>query len=131
VRWQRGRQVAPCGHSSTVGQRFVRLVLRDDQQDRRRSLAGRRCGWQRRTPMPASARSVMPRLNAAGRTVCRPVLAGNRSLQRAGLGHAAHSHLTGGQPRPPSERCPWSGASPGRPKLGGCDATGAGSQLEV
>jgi hypothetical protein len=35
VRWQCGRQVAPCGHSSTVGQRFVRLVLRDEQQERR------------------------------------------------------------------------------------------------
>jgi hypothetical protein len=29
VRRQRGRQVAPCGHASTVGQRFLRLVLRD------------------------------------------------------------------------------------------------------
>jgi hypothetical protein len=28
---QRGRQVAPCGHMSTVGQRSLRLVLRDDQ----------------------------------------------------------------------------------------------------
>jgi hypothetical protein len=26
VRRQRGRQVAPCGHTSTVGQRFLRLV---------------------------------------------------------------------------------------------------------
>jgi len=26
VRWQRGRQMAPCGHPSTVGQRFLRLV---------------------------------------------------------------------------------------------------------
>jgi hypothetical protein len=32
VRRQRGRQVAPCGHASTVGQRFLRLVLRDDQE---------------------------------------------------------------------------------------------------
>jgi hypothetical protein len=31
VRRQSGRQVAPCGHASTVGQRFLRLVLRDDQ----------------------------------------------------------------------------------------------------
>ena len=42
---QRGRQAAPCGHASTVGQRFVRLVLRDDQEERRRTsssaLAGR------------------------------------------------------------------------------------------
>ena len=29
VRWQRGRQVGPSGHASTVGQRFVRLVLDD------------------------------------------------------------------------------------------------------
>jgi hypothetical protein len=32
VRRQRGRQVAPCGHTSTVGQRFLRLVPRDDQE---------------------------------------------------------------------------------------------------
>jgi hypothetical protein len=32
VRRQRGRQVAPSGHASTVGQRFLRLVLRDDQR---------------------------------------------------------------------------------------------------
>ncbi len=32
VRWQRGRQVAPSGHASTVGQRFVRLaIIRDNQ----------------------------------------------------------------------------------------------------
>ena len=31
VRRQRGRQLAPCGHASTVGQRFLRLVPRDDQ----------------------------------------------------------------------------------------------------
>jgi hypothetical protein len=29
VRRQRGRQVAPCCHTSTVGQRFPRLVLRE------------------------------------------------------------------------------------------------------
>ena len=29
VRRQRGRHVAPCGHASTVGQRFLWLVLRD------------------------------------------------------------------------------------------------------
>jgi hypothetical protein len=29
VRRRRGRQVAPCGHASTVGQRFPWLVLRD------------------------------------------------------------------------------------------------------
>jgi hypothetical protein len=34
---QRGRQVAPCGHASTVGQLFLRLVLRDDQEERRRT----------------------------------------------------------------------------------------------
>src|SRR6266568_4674186 len=42
---QRGRQAAPCGHASTVGQRFLRLVLRDDPEERRRTsssaLAGR------------------------------------------------------------------------------------------
>jgi hypothetical protein len=43
-----------------------------------------------------------------------PVLAGHRSLQRAGLGHAAHSHLTGGQPRPPPG-CPAIGSLP-RPR---------------
>jgi hypothetical protein len=104
---------------------------------RLRGLCGRpepcrktRCGWQRRAPMPASARSLMPGLNAAGRPV-RNVLAGHRSLQRAGLSHGAHPYLTGGHPRPPSGPCPWSGAPPGRPELAGCDASGAGSQLEV
>jgi len=37
VRRQRGRQVAPCGHTSTIGQRLLRLVLPDDQQERRRT----------------------------------------------------------------------------------------------
>jgi hypothetical protein len=37
MRRRRGRQVAPCGHTSTVGQRFLRLVLRDDQEERRRT----------------------------------------------------------------------------------------------
>ena len=41
VRRRRGRQVAPCGHPSTVGQRFPRLVLRDHQQERRRHPAPR------------------------------------------------------------------------------------------
>jgi hypothetical protein len=31
MRRQRGRQAAPCGHSSTVGQWFLQLVPRDDQ----------------------------------------------------------------------------------------------------
>ena len=35
VRRQRGRQIAPCGHMSTVGQRFLRLVSRDDREERR------------------------------------------------------------------------------------------------
>ena len=30
VRWQRGWQAAPCGHVSTVGQRFLWLIPRDD-----------------------------------------------------------------------------------------------------
>jgi hypothetical protein len=36
VRRQSGRQVAPGGHASTVGQRSLRLVRRDGQQERRR-----------------------------------------------------------------------------------------------
>jgi hypothetical protein len=39
VRRQRGRQVAPCGHASTVGQRFLRLVL----ERRSRSSCAYRC----------------------------------------------------------------------------------------
>jgi len=39
VRRRRGRQVAPCGHASTVGQRTLRLVRRADQKERQR-LAG-------------------------------------------------------------------------------------------
>jgi hypothetical protein len=53
---------------------------------------------------PVLARSVMSWLNAAGRPI-RPVLAGNCSLQHAGLSRAAHPHLTGGHPRPPSVPC--------------------------
>jgi hypothetical protein len=49
VRRQRGRQVAPCGHASTVGQRFLRLVLRDDQEERRRTSSPALAG---RTPCP-------------------------------------------------------------------------------
>ena len=41
MRRQRGRQVAPCGHASTVGQRFPRLVRQDDQ-----------CGRPVRSPCP-------------------------------------------------------------------------------
>jgi|SoiMethySBSTD1v2_1073268.scaffolds.fasta_scaffold116300_4 hypothetical protein len=37
VRRQRGRQVAPCGHVSTVRQRFLRLVPRDHQKQPRRT----------------------------------------------------------------------------------------------
>jgi len=59
VRRQRGRQVAPCGHASTVGQRFLRLVPRDDQEERRRTsspaLAGRTPG-----PSAAVARRIRP-----------------------------------------------------------------------
>ena len=48
VRRQRGRQLAPCGHTSTVGQRFSRLVLRDDQEERRRTSSWALVG---RTPV--------------------------------------------------------------------------------
>jgi DNA-binding NarL/FixJ family response regulator len=45
VRRQRGRQAPPSGHTSTVGQRCLRLVLRDDHEQRRKTsspaLAGR------------------------------------------------------------------------------------------
>jgi hypothetical protein len=46
MRRQRGGQVAPCGHASTVGQRFPRLVRRDDQ-----------CGRLVRSPCPIPPRS--------------------------------------------------------------------------
>jgi hypothetical protein len=38
MRRQRGRQAAPCGHKSTVGQRFLRLVPGDDLEERRSPL---------------------------------------------------------------------------------------------
>ncbi len=41
VRRQRGRQVAPRGHASTVGQRFLRLVPRDDQQGAAQNISPR------------------------------------------------------------------------------------------
>ena len=59
VRRQRGRQVAPCGHTSTVGQRFLRLVLPDGQEERRRTsmsgTAGRPLACSRRPEGPRSA----------------------------------------------------------------------------
>jgi hypothetical protein len=58
VRRRRGRQAAPCGHSSTVGQRHLRLVLRDDQQERRRTSSPAPAG---RTPV----RTVMAHVTAA------------------------------------------------------------------
>ena len=64
VRWQRGRQVAPCGHTSTVGQRFVRLVLRDDQQERRWSLPGRALVTGL-TTLPGADRAVVELLDLA------------------------------------------------------------------
>ncbi len=45
VRRQRGRQAAPCGHASTVGQRFLRLVPRDDEQERRSRTSMPGTGW--------------------------------------------------------------------------------------
>jgi hypothetical protein len=62
VRRQRGRQVAPCGHTSTVGQRFLRLVHAGVT-----ALPCRRWGWypvgtarprpEPEPEMPASART--------------------------------------------------------------------------
>lgn len=61
VRRRRGRQVAPRGHTSTVGQRLLRLVLGDDQEERRRtSMSG--TGWT--TPELALQRSR--RLQSSG-----------------------------------------------------------------
>jgi hypothetical protein len=60
VRRQRGRQVAPCGHASTVGQRFPRLVLGDDQQEWRRTSSPALAG---RTPV----RTVAAHVTAARR----------------------------------------------------------------
>jgi hypothetical protein len=56
VRRQRGRQVAPSGHTSTVGQRFPRLVRRDDQEERRR------------TSSPALGAALMDARDGPGRT---------------------------------------------------------------
>ena len=58
VRRQRGRQVAPCGHSSTVGQRFPHLVLRDDHQERRRPGWRRARGSHRACQVPAARRRL-------------------------------------------------------------------------
>ena len=49
MRRRRGRQVAPCGHTSTVGQWFLRLVPRDDQEERPRTSSPALAG---RTPCP-------------------------------------------------------------------------------
>jgi len=56
VRRQRGRQVAPCSHTSTVGQRFLRLVRRDDQEERRTSSQVSCRGRSLRVAVPASLR---------------------------------------------------------------------------
>ena len=55
VRRQRGRQVAPRGHASTVGQRFPRPVLPDDQEQRRGTSSPALAG---RTPVPTVAAHV-------------------------------------------------------------------------
>jgi hypothetical protein len=55
VRRQRGRQVAPRSHTSTVGQRFPRLIPRDDQEERRRTSSPARAG---RTPVRRVAAHV-------------------------------------------------------------------------
>jgi hypothetical protein len=61
VRRQRGRQVAPCGHASTVGQRFLRLVPRDDQVKRHRTSSPALAG---RTPIHTVAAHVTAALCA-------------------------------------------------------------------
>jgi hypothetical protein len=66
VRRQRGRQVAPCGHPSTVGQRFLRLVPRDDQEERRRIS-----GPARAVAREPRMRTTAPRLSSGRRAPAR------------------------------------------------------------
>ena len=77
VRRQRGRQVAPCGHTSTVGQLFLRLVLRDDQdaqcgldvgRKRRRAASIWTCRGPRSVPSHdlRSAPGALPACTRAG-----------------------------------------------------------------
>jgi hypothetical protein len=79
MRRQRGRQLAPCGHTSTVGQRFPRLVPRDDQEERRRTYGP---ALAERTPVPTVAAHVR-RLTLLGQSSDRS------SSQRHLTTHAA------------------------------------------
>jgi hypothetical protein len=72
VRRRRGRQVAPRDHASTVGQRFLRLALRDDQEERRRTSSPALAG---RTPV---------------RTVAAHVTAGTRAVIKSSFSSSLH-----------------------------------------
>ena len=51
----RAAAACSCGHAATVGQRFLRLVLRDDQEERRRTSSPALAG---RTPVRTAAAQV-------------------------------------------------------------------------
>jgi hypothetical protein len=97
VRRQRGRQVAPCGHTSTVGQGFLQLVVRDDRGEwpegaataggriARRAADRHRLGWSAVRIFVAGATGVIglrlvPLLLADGHTVAGMT----RSAHKAG-----------------------------------------------
>jgi hypothetical protein len=85
VRRQRGRQVAPCGHTSTVGQRFLRLVLRDDQQERRRiPMSG--TGWANPCPYGSGTRDGGSNARRGARS-----LAGQSSIRWRATASSSHS----------------------------------------
>ena len=72
VRRRRGRQVAPRGHTSTVGQRFLRLVLRDDRRSDaehpvRHRLGEPPCPYGSGTGNGGTARGYLRRPRAIGR----------------------------------------------------------------
>jgi hypothetical protein len=64
VRRQRRRQVGPCGHPSTVGQRFPRLVPRDDE----RSMAAP----SNRSNRTNTRRQPSPPSSLGSQTACGP-----------------------------------------------------------
>jgi hypothetical protein len=73
MRRQRGGQVAPCGHVSTVRQRFLRLVLRDVREERRWTSEPERTPVTPLGQHPAAAAgSTAPRMMATARMVFQP-----------------------------------------------------------
>jgi hypothetical protein len=104
VRRQRGRQVAPCGHTSTVGQRFLRLVLRDDQEEERRFPLPRRGRGSAAGPPPGGGSAVLSSSGSEQKIAL--VMAGALAavLAGSGCGPLGSAHSAPAGPRRTSTR---------------------------